>query len=80
MKLPPRARNNLAERTRFLIRYAALFHNPSGHLSELSLACGLSVSVLSTCLTRGRISASCAQRIADCIGPENFPIHLLTAR
>lgn len=58
------------EMTRYLIRLAALYHNSAGSISELSDACGLSRSGLSSLLHARSLPPKVAIRIEEVVGRE----------
>lgn len=60
----------------FLLRLAALYHNATGSLTELSLALGMSDSVLHMAMKRGQITAEVAVAIEKAIGRQHFPREL----
>lgn len=57
----------------YLIRLAALFHNETGSVTDLGLACGFSNSVLHMAMKRGQITGEVAVAIENTIGRELFP-------
>lgn len=61
----------------FLLRLAALYHNPTGSVAELSEACGFSNSALHMALKRDRITAEVAVAIERVVGRELFPREML---
>ena len=62
------------ERTEFALRLAALFHNKSGSLSDLSTAIGGSHSKLHMALrTKGGVSAQDCIQIETLLGRETMP-------
>ena len=68
----------LAERTRFLLRLAALYIDPEGRLSELSRRCGLAENTLATISKRqDRVSPEIAISVEKAVGREVMPRELL---
>jgi hypothetical protein len=67
-----------AERTRFLLRLAALYVDPQGRLSELSRLCGLADNTLATVSKRqDKISPEIAVAVETAVGRDILPRELL---
>ena len=61
----------------FLLRLAALYHNGTGSLSELSLGLGMSDSVLHMAIKRGsNVTGEVAVAIERTLGRDLFPREL----
>ena len=66
-----------AEKTRFLLRLAALYVDSEGRLSELSKACGLADNTLATVSRRqDRLSPEIAVKIEEVVGRDILPREL----
>ncbi len=67
-----------AEKTRFLLKIAALYVDPEGRLSELSRKCGLAENTLATVSKRqDRISPEIAILVENAVGRDILPRELL---
>lgn len=66
----------IAERHRFVLRVAALYHNRSGSLQKLSAALGYSSNALHQASTQGRVTPECAIKLEKLLGREHFPREL----
>lgn len=67
-----------AEKTRFLLKIAALYVDPEGRLSELSRVCGLAENTLATVSKRqDKLSPEIAILVEKAVGREILPRELL---
>lgn len=57
-----------SEELRYHMRRAALFHNPSGSLERLSIACGYSAPMASRLLVTGRCTRKFALAVEALVG------------
>jgi hypothetical protein len=75
-KLPEEERDG--QRTRFLLRLAALHFDPGGHLSTLSEACGYQDGTLASISRRNeRVSPEMAIKLEEVLGVAIMPRELL---
>lgn len=61
------------DRQRFALSLAALYHNPTGSISELSTALGLSHATLNAALRGPGISERTCLALESLLGREAFP-------
>jgi hypothetical protein len=65
------------ERRRFVLRLAALYHNPKGSLQELSRALNYSDNALHQAAVQNQgVTPECAIRLEGLLGRELFPREL----
>ena len=61
------------QRQEFVVRLAALYHNRTGSLAELSRAMGGSGSLLHMALKTNGLNAKHCIKLEEILGRENFP-------
>jgi hypothetical protein len=61
------------QRQSFVVRLAALYHNPTGSLGTLSEAIGGSRSLLHAALKQGGLTVQTCIKLEELLGREHFP-------
>lgn len=69
-RLPKKQRE--VAKQRFLLKLAALYYSESGHLRDLSLACGYAERSFAVLACRGKMSPETAKRIEALLGGPAF--------
>lgn len=61
---------------RFLLRLAAIYHNPKGSLQDLSRAVGYADNGLNQAILNQSVTPECAIKLEGLLGREHFPREL----
>ncbi len=62
---------------KFLVMYAAIYHNENGYISELAVAAGSSRQTIWAAVNTGAMTSGLACAIESAVGKEIVPKHLL---